>query len=394
MSGFLRRLSSTYRTAVAHEAAGEYIEAAKAYALCDEPHKVAEMHVLEAGRRAVPGSAALELLVAVHLLIDDTEAPKPLLKRLGEALLRLVRSRDLVDSDRELLVYAGRLLARAGELGLAAEAYQRAGDVEQAVACLEQAGEIEQVEKLLQGQAQKREQAQREKELFARYEADLRLGRRHEALQSLRLLVECAVDRREPQRLLDELSRRQLSSGLVELQLSKSDGGSLEVERLLCGLPPLRIGRGEDSSVVLSDPGVSRLHTQIQYSPTQGFLLSDAGSKNGTFLDGMRVGEGASLPLRQDGELGIGQHVRMQFSSDGVELSLRVKSGLRRGLHLRCSASPLRLASGLTLQFSSGRPLLVAEDGELRLGGQRVPPRVELIRGDVLDVGPLHIEVL
>nr|MBP6608143.1 hypothetical protein [Deltaproteobacteria bacterium] len=70
MSGWLRRLSATYRTAVSAEAAGEYIEAAKAYALCDERHKVAEMHILEAGRRAVPGSAVGELLVAVNLLSD------------------------------------------------------------------------------------------------------------------------------------------------------------------------------------------------------------------------------------------------------------------------------------------------------------------------------------
>ena len=89
MSGWLRRLSATYRTAVSAEAAGEYIEAAKAYALCDERHKVAEMHILEAGRRAVPGSAVGELLVAVNLLSDDREAPALLLKRLGEALLHI-----------------------------------------------------------------------------------------------------------------------------------------------------------------------------------------------------------------------------------------------------------------------------------------------------------------
>ena len=89
MSGWLRRLSTTYRMAVAAEAAGDYLEAAKAYALCEERHKVAEMHILEAARRAVPGSAAAELLIAANFLHDDESAPQALLRRLGEALLRL-----------------------------------------------------------------------------------------------------------------------------------------------------------------------------------------------------------------------------------------------------------------------------------------------------------------
>lgn len=395
MSGFLRRFSSAYRTAVAHEAAGEYIEAAKAYALCDERHKVAEMHILEAGRRAVPGSAAAELLVAVHLLIDDGDAPKLLLKRLGDALLRVVRSRDLVDSDRELLVYAARVLRQADEPSLAAEALERAGDIEQAVVLWQQAGEVERVEKLLLEQAQKRQQAQREHELFASYETALRLGQRDKAQQSLRALVEVARERREPQRLLDELSRRIPQTGAIELQLtSRMDEGSLVTERLLCAQVPLRIGRGEDCRLALLDPGVSRLHTQISHSAELGFVLADLGSKNGTFLDGIRVSEGATLPLRQQGDLGIGQHVQLQFTVIGGVLSLLVKSGLRRGLALRCAPDCLELAKGLQLQFVSGRPVLTAEEGDLRLSGQRVPSRVELIHGDVIERGPLRIEVL
>ncbi len=397
MSGFLRRFSSSYRTAVAHEAAGEYIEAAKAYALCDEPHKVAEMHILEAGRRAVAGSAVGELLVAVNLLSDDPTAPQPLLRRLGEALLRVVRSRDLVDSDRELLVHAGRILTRAAEISLAAEAYERAGDIEQAVTLLSQLGEVERVEKLLAEQAHSREKAQQEKELFAHYEAALRLGKRDDAQQALRKLVAIARDPREPQRLLDELSRRRLASGSVELLLRRSiEGSSLSEERVLLASPPLLLGRGEECLLVLADPGVSRQHARIQFATTQGFVLTDLGSKNGTFLDGIRVMEGASLPLRQEGELGIGQHVRIQFLLDDAdsELSLRVKTGTRRGLRLRCAPLPMELGGGLRLGFDLGRPILTCSDGELRLDGQRIPSGVQLIRGDVLQAGSLRIEVL
>ena len=189
MSGWLRRLSTTYRMAVAAEAAGDYLEAAKAYALCEERHKVAEMHILEAARRAVPGSAAAELLIAANFLHDDESAPQALLRRLGEALLRLVRSRDLIDSDRELATVAAQVLRRAGEPLLAAEAYQRVGDVDRAVELLSLAGEVERVEQLLSGHQSEREQAERERELTASYESAQRLGRRDEALSLLQAVV-------------------------------------------------------------------------------------------------------------------------------------------------------------------------------------------------------------
>jgi hypothetical protein len=395
VSGWLRRLSATYRTAVSAEAAGEYIEAAKAYALCDERHKVAEMHILEAGRRAVPGSAVGELLVAVNLLRDDREAPALLLKRLGEALLRLLRSRDLVDSDRELALHAGRVLARADEPVLAAEAFERAGDVERAVEVLTQAGDIERVERLLAEQARVREQTARETELHAAYESALLLGRRDAAYAQLRTLCEVAKDAREPQRLADELRRKLLTCGQVELWLSSSTPESEMVrERVLFALPPLLVGRGEECSLVLGDPGVSRQHVRLSSVSESGFAVTDLGSKNGTFLDGLQLSEKATLPLRHEGELGIGQHLRMQFTVESSILSMQLRTGMRRGLNVRLSTEILPLPGRLGLRFAAGRPVVQSESEELRLNGQRVPSGVQLIRGDVVEQGAVRLEVL
>jgi len=394
VSVWLRRFSATYRTAVAAEAAGEYIEAAKSYALCDERHKAAEMHILEAARRAVPGSAVGELLVAVNLLLDDGEAPSALLKRLGEGLLRLLRSRDLVDSDRELALHAARALSRAGEPLLAAEAYERAGDVERAVEMLQQAGDVERVEQLLAVQASHRQQAQHEKELFAAYETALLLGRRDEALGKLRALVEIAKDKREPQRLLDELRRRLLTAGVIELLVTTTvETPALLSGRSLCAMPPLLIGRGEECGLVLTDPGVSRQHARLHFSPGAGFAVSDLGSKNGTLLDGLQLVEGATLRLRREGELGIGQHVRMSFLCEGQVLSLKVRTGMRRGVVLRLGAGVLPLLGQVGLRFDGGRPLLVGAGEDLRLNGQRVPSGGQLLHGDVIEVGAVRVEV-
>ncbi len=50
------------------------------------------------------------------------------------------------------------------------------------------------------------------------------------------------------------------------------------------------IGSGLKNTIVLSDPSVSRAHAEIRVVP-DGILVTDLGSRNGTFYAGQRVGE-------------------------------------------------------------------------------------------------------
>ncbi|MCB0214137.1 MAG: FHA domain-containing protein, partial [Anaerolineae bacterium] len=50
----------------------------------------------------------------------------------------------------------------------------------------------------------------------------------------------------------------------------------------------LTIGRDESNDIVLADPKVSRLHARLACSD-QGCVLIDAGSGNGTFVEGQRI---------------------------------------------------------------------------------------------------------
>ena len=49
------------------------------------------------------------------------------------------------------------------------------------------------------------------------------------------------------------------------------------------------VGRSPDATVMIDDPGVSRLHVRIRRDERGGFEVEDVGSKNGTFLNGTRI---------------------------------------------------------------------------------------------------------
>lgn len=66
------------------------------------------------------------------------------------------------------------------------------------------------------------------------------------------------------------------------------------------GSAPVVVGRGGDADVVVADLRVSRRHALLRPEP-DGWVLEDAGSTNGTWLDGARVGRmavGGLLRLR------------------------------------------------------------------------------------------------
>jgi Protein of unknown function (DUF3662)/FHA domain len=89
--------------------------------------------------------------------------------------------------------------------------------------------------------------------------------------------------------------------------------------RMVKGVPPdrvysiegaTRVGRGEESQIVLVDPSVSRAHAIVEVDGAQP-VVRDLGSTNGTFVNGRRV----SVEALRDGDELLFGNTRMRFES-------------------------------------------------------------------------------
>jgi len=91
---------------------------------------------------------------------------------------------------------------------------------------------------------------------------------------------------------------------------------------------PLRIGRADDSDVVIRDLRVSRRHAELRYLGGGRFRLTDTGSSNGTFVNGQRI---TTTVVTEADVIGIGaatfrlagNELREYDAAEGVLLSAR-----------------------------------------------------------------------
>jgi len=121
--------------------------------------------------------------------------------------------------------------------------------------------------------------------------------------------------------------------------------------------------------------------------------VRDLGSRNGTTVEGIPVGDRTTL----EGPcvLGLGDDVKIRVAREEGALSMRVEAGVDRGLHARASEGPLRLEGvPARVEFPDGWATLVADAGApLLLQGQPCAAPVELLIGDRLIVGGVGVEV-
>jgi hypothetical protein len=75
------------------------------------------------------------------------------------------------------------------------------------------------------------------------------------------------------------------------------------------GMDELRLGRSEESNLVLPDPSVSRMHAVLHLDAAKTWMLTEAGSRNGTFVDDCRLADDTRVALRSGAAVRLGEVV-------------------------------------------------------------------------------------
>jgi hypothetical protein len=81
----------------------------------------------------------------------------------------------------------------------------------------------------------------------------------------------------------------------------------------------ITIGRTDNNDVVIADPSVSRLHAYVRHA--NGWVVADAGSKNGSWLGDEQLEPRREVPLPPSTAIRFGDvHLTFYRSSDLFEL--------------------------------------------------------------------------
>ena len=400
---FKRMFSADFRRAVAAEAAGDYAEAARAYALAGERVKVAEMHLLRAERAPSPAAKLHELRAAVRWAEPEDAEGRNARRRIARALFNWARASAVVgDPEKQVVRDAAQLFVDIGEFAAAGECLEFVGDEFAAAEAYQKGGDVERLENVLAREEHRRKRDTRIHDAFEEYKLALAAGERDRALEAIRLCAESPLptgkdaaeqmrERASYQRLREELEQKLIADGSV---IIRAGAVGHTRERRYVGSFPLVMGRDAACQLALRDAGISRQHAHIVAHDDGSFALVDRDSKNGTSLAGVGVTTGGELPLVGEGDIGLGELCVIHFQQAGGTLTLEVTRGLDRGLRVVAGRGELDVEGVGELMFIDGRPRLSPVGGRLLyLNGVHASAGNQLVRGDVVELGEQRLEV-
>ncbi len=137
--------------------------------------------------------------------------------------------------------------------------------------------------------------------------------------------------------------------------------GSSQGATAVLSQPFFRVGKHPSCEVLISDSSVSRKHLEVRLTD-DGFELNDSGSRNGTWVAGMRVGK---VTLRGSAELVLG-NARVRF--DPVDEHVELKLSERESFGRLCGKSPLMRAVFAVLEKAAESDVTLLIEGESGTG--------------------------
>ncbi|MBN8611783.1 MAG: FHA domain-containing protein [Deltaproteobacteria bacterium] len=396
MSFFRDLFDGRVRRARAAEAEGRHRDAAALYAAMGERVDAGRC-LAHAGDKATDHEERIAawldaLSFYPDIALDERKAVEI---KIGRAILEEARVRGVASpEERRRVADAAERLERSNKYAEAADAFELLGQKSDAARCLELGGEVDRLETLLAETNAVDAKEARIRRLVSEHELALALGDRRAARASLREVVSLAPEDAGMRQMLRRLEERWLVAPITLLV----GGKRVAFSRAL----PAVIGRS-DAEVVVRGTSVSRRHAEIAQESGR-FVVRDLGSRNGTLVSGMPLA--GALPIEGTLELGLGDDVSITVRPAGEGIELEVQKGLDRGLlHvLGASASDgvcVLAVPGASATIELDREGAVitplGESAELipegATSGRRVQGRIDLLRGDVLVIGEVRVEV-
>lgn len=395
---FLRDLfDGRGRRARAAEAQGRHRDAAALYAAMGDRSEAGRC-LAHAGDKATTLEERLSawldaLSMYPEIAIDERKA---LEVKIGRAVLEDARARGLASSEeRRVLTDAAGRLERSGKLAEAADAFELLGRKDDAARCLELGGEVERLETLL---AESNATDAREasiRRLVSEHELAHALGDRRSARASLQQACTLAPEDAGLRQML-----RRLEARWVRAPHALSVDGTRVSFSL--GLPAV-IGRS-DAEIVVRGTSVSRRHAELALAEGR-VVLRDLGSRNGTLISGVVLA--GALTLDAPLEVGLGDDVTLSVRAVADGVAVEVIKGLDRGAQyvvglggaggagtLTMPGLPATLevdAEGVALSPLGGEVAELVPEGAAT--GRRVHGRIDLLRGDVILLAGVRVEV-
>ena len=117
--------------------------------------------------------------------------------------------------------------------------------------------------------------------------------------------------------------------------------GDLEGQRWVIDRDRMVIGRGTDCDISIPKRQISRHHAQIERD-SEGYLLRDLGSKNGTFVNSKQLAD-TPYRLKDEDEIQIALCIKLGFVGADATLPLAL-SGPDRGLRIDHAAKRIYVA--------------------------------------------------
>ncbi len=135
---------------------------------------------------------------------------------------------------------------------------------------------------------------------FGEFEEQLAI--RDEEIRRAREHGEVVIPKAAPPVSDVNLEARVASQGAVkDIPLKMTPGGRR-----------ISAGRGSDNDLCLNDPSVSKVHASVMMNREGTLLLADAGSTNGTFINGRRIAYGEARQIEDGDVVGFGD-VEVRF---------------------------------------------------------------------------------